>query len=259
VYRFLLTPRWLGIHLLALVAVPVCVVLGLWQLSRYELHSHPHRTQVSADAAPSPLAPLIASGDRNGVGTDVGRRVSLSGTYDAAHQFVVPQRALNGRTGSLILTPLRLDGSGGYVAVVRGWVPGTPSAAPAPPTGVVSVTARMQAAETADSTGVISAGGLPAGQLGMISSVTLVNLLPYTVWNGSLALDSGTPGTAGLTALPPPSPSASGGGISLQAIQNLGYVAQWFVFAGFVVFMWFRFFRRELEQARDRELGLEPQ
>ncbi|MEZ0064358.1 cytochrome oxidase assembly protein ShyY1 [Streptacidiphilus sp. MAP12-20] len=258
-YRFLLTPRWLGIHLLAVVAVPVCVILGLWQLSRYELHSQPQKAHVSADAAPSALAPLIASGDRNGVGTDAGRRVSLSGTYDAAHQFVVPQRALRGQTGSLILTPMKLDGTGEYVAVVRGWLPGTPTTAPAPPTGTVSVTARMQAAETADSTGVISAGGLPTGQLGMVSSVTLVNLLPYSVWNGSVALDSGASGTSGLTPLPPPSPaSTGGGGISLQAIQNLGYVAQWFVFAGFVIFMWFRFFRREVEQARDRELGLEP-
>jgi hypothetical protein len=94
----------------------------------------------------------------------------------------------------------------------------------------------------------------------MISPVTLVNALPYTVWNGYASLDPGTPGTAGLTAVPYTAATAaasSGGGMSLQAIQNLGYVGQWFVFAGFVVFMWFRFVRREVETQRDRELGLE--
>jgi hypothetical protein len=82
-------------------------------------------------------------------------------------------------------------------------------------------------------------------------------VLPYSVWNGWVSLDSGASGTLGLTALPATAAAtSSGGGISLQAIQNLGYVAQWFVFAGFVVFMWFRFVRREAEQYRDQELGL---
>jgi cytochrome oxidase assembly protein ShyY1 len=263
VYRTLLTPRWLALHLLALVAVPVCILLGLWQLSRFELHSHAQKQQAahaSADAAPTALAQLIGGADKDGTNNDDGRRVSFSGVYDAAHQLLVPQRTVDGRTGTLILSPLRLDGSGGYLAVVRGWVPGTPATAPAPPPGDVSVTARLRAAETPDTPGAISSGALPAGQLGMISPVTLVNALPYPVWNGYASLDPGAPGTAGLTPLPYTAASAadsSGGGLSLQAIQNLGYVGQWFVFAGFVVFMWFRFVRREVETQRDRELGLE--
>jgi cytochrome oxidase assembly protein ShyY1 len=263
VYRTLLTPRWLGLHLLALVAVPVCIMLGLWQLSRFELHSHAQKQQAaraSTDAAPTALAQLIGGADKDGINNDDGRRVSFSGTYDAAHQLLVPQRTQGGRTGTLILTPLRLDGSGTYLAVVRGWVPGTPSTAPAPPSGEVSVTARLRAPETPDTPGAISSGTLPTGQLGMISPVTMVNALPYGVWNGYASLDPGTPGTAGLTPVPYTAASAadsSGGGLSLQAIQNLGYVGQWFVFAGFVVFMWFRFVRREVETQRDRELGLE--
>ena len=42
----------------------------------------------------------------------------------------------------------------------------------------------------------------------------------------------------------------------MQAFQNLGYTGEWFVFAGFVVFMWFRLLRREIEFARDAEMGL---
>jgi hypothetical protein len=45
---------------------------------------------------------------------------------------------------------------------------------------------------------------------------------------------------------------------SLKAFQNLGYTGEWFVFAGFVVFMWFRLVRREVEFIRDAELGLAP-
>ena len=37
--RRLLTPRWLAIHLLAIVLVVACVLLGQWQLGRAdELH-----------------------------------------------------------------------------------------------------------------------------------------------------------------------------------------------------------------------------
>ena len=47
-------------------------------------------------------------------------------------------------------------------------------------------------------------------------------------------------------------------GLDLKAFQNLGYTGEWFVFAGFVVFMWFRLLHREAEFARDAELGLAP-
>jgi cytochrome oxidase assembly protein ShyY1 len=263
VYRTLVTPRWLALHLLALVAVPVCILLGLWQLSRFELHSHAQKQQAataSTDAAPTALSPLIGGADKDGINNDDGRRVSFSGSYDAAHQLVVPQRALDGKNGALVVTPLRLDGSGTYLAVVRGWLPGAPTAPPVPPGGEVSVTGRLRAAETPDTPGAISSGTLPTGQLGMISPATMVNALPYTVWNGYASLDPGATGTAGLTPVPYSAASAadsSGGGLSLQAIQNLGYVGQWFVFAGFVVFMWFRFVRREIETQRDKALGLE--
>lgn len=43
-YRFLLTPRWLAVSLLALLAVPVCVFMGSWQLSRFEARVDQHRT-----------------------------------------------------------------------------------------------------------------------------------------------------------------------------------------------------------------------
>ncbi|MGW6506625.1 SURF1 family protein, partial [Streptomyces niveus] len=41
------------------------------------------------------------------------------------------------------------------------------------------------------------------------------------------------------------------------AVQKLGYPGEWFVFVAFVLFMWFRLFRRETEAIRDRALGLE--
>lgn len=61
----------------------------------------------------------------------------------------------------------------------------------------------------------------------------------------------------GLKAVPAAAPQNSG--LDLQSFQNLGYTGEWFVFAGFVVFMWFRLARREAEALRDLELGITPE
>lgn len=265
VYRFLLTPRWLGINVFALLAIPVCIWLGVWQLSRFEQRTHAgeHRTAAALAAADRsvPLAPLLQGADRETViASDVGREITFTGTYDTAHQLLVPQRTVDGRSGYYVLTPLRPEGGGLAVPVVRGWT-ASPASVPAAPAGLVDLRGRLQTSEDASSPEVISSGNLPTGQVGMISPSTLVNLLPYSVYDGWIALDAGkggnggADGTDGLTAVPTYQPSG-GNGLTLQAFQNLGYTCQWFVFAGFVVFMWARFARREVEMARDRALGL---
>ena len=258
-YRFLLTPRWLGIHLLAVLAVPACIWLGIWQLSRFELHSHAdgHAASQAAELNRAvALAPLLKGPDAQVVtAADVGREVTFSGQYDTAHQLLVPQRTVDGKSGYYVLTPLRPTGGGLPIPVIRGWA-ARADAVPAAPGGTVDLHGRMQTSEDASSPEVISSGGLPAGQVGMISPSTLVNLLPYSVYDGWVALDRGSASTAGLTPVPTYQPTG-GAGLTLRAFQNLGYTLQWFVFAGFVVFMWARFVRRELEVARDRDLGLD--
>lgn len=255
VYRFLLTPRWLGNTLFAVAAIVVCLWLGSWQLGRFEDRVVSHRAATpgaSAPGAASPLATVLTAAAPQVSTTTLGREVTASGSYDAAHQLLVPNRTVDGKQGYYVLTPLRTAG-GQAVAVVRGWVEGAPGTPPAPPAGQVTVTGRLQAAESTDTEGAV-AGGLPAGQLGMISQATLVNLLPYGTYDGWVAAD-GVP--AGLTAVPTAQPSG-GDGLTARAFQNLGYTLEWFVFAGFVGFMWFRLLRREAEAAQDRALGLDP-
>jgi hypothetical protein len=100
---------------------------------------------------------------------------------------------------------------------------------------------------------VDTSGNLPPGQLGMISAASLVNLVPYEVYDAWVTVSRSSDG---LTAVPPATPQNTG--LDLKAFQNLGYTGEWFVFAGFVLFMWFRLVRREAENARDKALGLGP-
>lgn len=253
-YRFLLTPRWWGINVFVLLAIPFCVFMGSWQLSRFEDRIQDHRTaseQAAAakTAAARPLAELLPVDKRTS-----GRQATATGRYDSGRQLLVPDRELDDRRGFYVLTMLRTDG-GKALPVVRGWLPGTADAAkaPAPPTGEVTVTGALQASESPGSNGVSTVGGLPAGQTGAISSAALVNLVPYDVYNAWITL---TKTDSGMKAVP--ATAAQGTGLDLKAFQNLGYTGEWFVFAGFVVFMWFRLLRREAEFARDAELGIFP-
>ncbi|MGW7239837.1 SURF1 family protein [Streptomyces sp. NPDC054804] len=251
-YRFLLTPRWWGINVFVLLAIPFCIFMGSWQLSRFESRVEAHRSadkqvETARTEAARPLADLLPVDQSTS-----GKRATVSGRY--AKQLLVPDRQLDGRDGFYVLTLLRTD-SGQALPVVRGWLPGKADAAeaPAPPAGEVTVTGALQASETPGDNGVSTQGGLPSGQTAAISAASLVNLVPYRVYDAWITLEKAD---SGMTAVPAIAPDNSG--LDLKAFQNLGYTGEWFVFAGFTVFMWFRLLRREVEFARDAALGLVP-
>ncbi|MET3984299.1 cytochrome oxidase assembly protein ShyY1 [Streptomyces sp. PvR034] len=250
VHRFLLTPRWWGINVFVVLAVPFCLFMGTWQLGRFEDRVGSHReasAERPADQVAAPLDSLLPVDTRTS-----GRLASVSGEY--AEQLLVPERQLDGKSGFYVLTLLRTDG-GKAVPVVRGWLPGTADAAraPAAPTGRVQVSGVLQAPESSSSKGVHSQGGLPAGQLGVIGSASLVNLVPYGLYDAWLTVPTPSDGM-----IPVPAKAPANTGLDLKAFQNLGYTGEWFVFSAFVLFMWFRLYRREVETLRDAEAGLLP-
>ncbi len=257
-YRFLLTPRWLGITALALLAIPFCVFMGTWQLSRFDARVAAHRSAGHVQARHTAAIPLRQAlpGAASQVDQDtVGRTVTATGRFDPGHQLLVPGRYLGARAGFYVLTPLRTLTAA--LPVVRGWLPGSashPGTVPPAPAGQVTVTGTLQASEGVGDPGADAGGGLPPGQLGMISAASLVNLLPYRVYDGWITV------TTAPAPLRPVRPAAApNSGLDAEEFQNLGYTAEWFVFAGFVVFSWIRLARREAETVRDLALGLVPE
>ncbi|MFJ8566123.1 SURF1 family protein [Streptomyces sp. NPDC093514] len=247
-HRFLLTPRWWGINVFVALAVPFCLFMGSWQLGRFEDRVDSHReasAERPADQVAEPLESLLPV-DK----TTSGRLAAAAGEY--GDQLLVPERRLDGESGFYVLTLLKTD-SGKAVPVVRGWLPGAadPAKAPAPPAGRVEVTGALQASENSGTKGAHTQGGLPAGQLGVIGAASLVNLVAYDLYDAWLTVQTPSEGM-----VPVPAQAPTNTGLDLKAFQNLGYTGEWFVFAAFVLFMWFRLYRREVETIRDAEAGL---
>jgi cytochrome oxidase assembly protein ShyY1 len=251
VYRFLLTPRWLALHVVVLLVIPAFVFLGRWQFGRFEERSaNSHRVTANIEAAPVPLERLAAPG-REVREDDRFRTVTVAGTYDPAHALVVRRRPQEGRPGFYVLTPL-VTGDGAAVIVNRGWVPAGATAdtapeVPPPPAGQVVVTGRLRPSETEGSSGLRERSGLPAGQVLLIDAGKIGQGLPYRLVGGYVELTGQRP-EPGAAPEPVPQPDVgAGGGL------NLAYGIQWWLFIAIAVGGWILLIRREVAERRERE------
>jgi cytochrome oxidase assembly protein ShyY1 len=258
-------PRMVGLLVLFVVAAAVCARLGVWQLDRAQQRAELAAQQEAAEAAaegPEGLGALLPP-QTTFPGELVGRQARVEGEYEPADQLLVAGRALDGREGYLVLTPLRVtdDGTGGaswadlsgapVLPVVRGWVPTTEAgAALEVPDGVVRLTGYLQASEAAGE------AELPAGQTDSISTGALVNDWGGPIYSGYLVLISSdppqTPAADGGPGLLPRPTIEGGTGLNLQ---NVFYALQWWVFGGFAVLLWLRLVRDEVTGGRRRGRG----
>ncbi|MFI7429821.1 SURF1 family protein [Micromonospora sp. NPDC049836] len=232
-YRFLLTPRWLGYLALTLVAAAVMVFLGNWQLDRYRGRTAVNeRIDAGATMSPAPLHDALPAptGGPGSTGPAPAERVTwtkvtATGRYDTANVVLVRGRTVDNKVGFEVLTPLVLA-DGTAVLVDRGWIPTAPGAGataqpsvPAAPAGDVTLTGRVVPSESGGTVGRRD-GKLETRR---ISVARIAKQLPYPVAGGYVLLDEQTP------AADP----------AFQAVpightnnwQNFGYVVQWWIFA----------------------------
>jgi cytochrome oxidase assembly protein ShyY1 len=236
VYRFLFTPGWLARLAAALAIAAVMVLLGNWQLSRYEERSAVNaRIDAAQVETAVPLGELLAApdtGDEVGPAAPAGAiwtMATATGRYDPEHELLARGRTVDGRVGFEVLTPLVLaDGSA--VLIDRGWVPpaeaGLAAApeVPRPPAGSVTVAGRVRPSESEGSP-VERHGGAPQTRRIHLDSVAAG--LPYPLYGAYLTLDSQQPPTdPGLTPIPVRRENAW---------LNAGYTAQWWLFAAMVL------------------------
>ncbi|SEG64468.1 Cytochrome oxidase assembly protein ShyY1 [Nonomuraea solani] len=248
--RTLLSPRVMGLHLLTAGVLVAFILLGRWQLGVFQDSGKPHAATDPAPVGVATLAPVGAQMP----GDAVGRQVTAEGVYEAGRQLLVADRradvdAPGGNVsrddGYWVLTPVKLD-DGTLMPVVRGWTAKAgDAAAMAVPQGRVTVAGRLRPQQGTDSV-QRRAEGLPAGQVQTVSTGELVNL-----WAGQQVRTGFVVAQAASGSLTPVkvAPPVVGGTLTWR---NLAYAANWWIFAGFAVFMWFHFVRDAVRSDRDR-------
>lgn len=240
-YGFLRERRWLTLGFVVLILVPSFLLLSRWQLHRLDDRRAANALVVQNNAAaPVPVGQVMTAGAPVGsVGDGLQwRQVTANGTYDASRQVLVRRRPMDGHNGFWVVTPLVTD-SGDVVVVNRGWLPASgdatsAQAAPAPPTGEVTVTGRLRPSEPAPDP---QPADLPGGQITDLD-ITLVAAGSRT-YPGYVELVSSNPAQgADLTPIPLP---------DLTEGPHLSYALQWVLFAGVAVVGFIVLARREKE------------
>ncbi|NYE94212.1 cytochrome oxidase assembly protein ShyY1 [Psychromicrobium silvestre] len=221
-YKFIFSRKWLTYLLVAIIFAIACLGLGLWQLSR-KAEVDAAENKVTNNYSASPLSYDQAAAQFGSL--DPAKEwtpVSLTGVYDLSGQRVVRNRPLNGQPGYEVVIPLKLS-NGDSVVIDRGWLPigdkdpGHPDSIPAPPSGTVTVLARLRPGE------IKLQRGAPAGQLASIDLPDYAAQLGYPLKTGAYAaMYQETPAPA-TTPAPLAVPSFDNG-------TNLSYALQWFAF-----------------------------
>lgn len=244
--RTVFTPRWLGLLALVVAVMISFGFLGLWQLDVARDRAH---QEQAAKVEALPVADVATILDPHAVmsADSVGRKVTVTGTYDASTQVLVAGRRLGERQGYWVLTPLVVEASGARLPVLRGFVT-DPAAASAPPGGRLTVRGVLSPPESAPNDVVT----LPPGQIPSVDLAALVNVWPGDLYNamvfasGEQRADGSAAGaSAGLSRIPPPDAGSRG-----VQWRNLAYALQWWLFAGFALYMWWRMVREDHETRR---------
>ncbi len=223
--KALFTGRWIAFTAVCIVAFGVLLALAQWQWSS---------AQDKHKAPPSAVSPIDQTVTlEGGVSiSSVGSLVSASGVYDAGKQLRVVGQRVAGTSVDWVVTPLR-ETSGVLVTVVRGFVvAGAPL--PKPPTGTVGIVGTLQASDQS---------GALYDPPRSVSTYALASLWNTRLRDGYVVVRHSQPPQSGVTTIPAGALHVHRG---IPVWRNVAYAIQWLLFAGFVVFFWYRSSRDQL-------------
>lgn len=217
---------------LTVLMLALCVLfiaLGRWQWRRGHLHAAEHaRFERGAREA-------IALGSQPLAQVPEDQRVSITGTYDPAHQFLIDNMSYHDVDGYQVLTPLQRPG-GRVVLVDRGWVPFLGSRANLPDisikaAGPVTVSGRV---------GNLPVAGLASGRAPPPASGPWPRVTSFPTLT-QLSVVLGRPLEPHVILLDPQAPEGyvrDWHPPGIPALQNFAYAFEWWCFAVAAVVIW---------------------
>lgn len=216
--------RWLALAVFVVALAIVFVNLGFWQLARLDQRRAMNNSVVAHENS-TPVS-FESVFNRTIVEADQWQRVSVQGTFDAEHQYLVRYRSNGEQSGYEVITPLHTT-TGAWVLVDRGFgvKPNDadyPTTLPAPPSGQVSITGYVRRDEQGGQDAMTPVQ--PSHTIRLINSTALAATLPYPLVNGFISVIESTPAQeGGLVPVQPP---------ELTEGNHFSYALQWFAFAG---------------------------
>lgn len=252
-WSFVFKPGWVALALVVVAFAYLCfTVLAPWQLGKNTTTSREnHQIEASLSADPVPVTTFLPHQD-SAAPDSQWRRVTATGHYLPVPPVLARLRVIGGAPAYEVLAPFAVDG-GPTVLVNRGYAkPVQGTAVPpiaAPPTGTVTITARLRDSETApaDKPPFAEGGGLMQAYAIDIKQVATATGTPLT--GSYLQLVENQPGGLGVIELP-----------QLDAGPFLSYGIQWIAFGilapiglGYFVYAEIRTRRQESAAARAAE------
>ncbi|WP_403021438.1 SURF1 family protein [Salinibacterium sp. GXW1014] len=227
-------PRWIAALFLALGVAAAFAGLGQWQLERSfasgEIVTRETEATVPLTELAEPQGPVAAAHD--------GQLVSVEGTWVPDDTLVLSERYHDDDPGFWLVGHLTtVDGAG--LAVALGWSADEDEVTDA----AAELEAEASAGEVVTIEGRYVMGEAPqnsdfeAGELSAMAPAAFANLWSTVdeagIYGGYVIADGPAAGLTQIDAPPPPLE---------QEINwlNIFYAAEWAIFAGFAIFLWWR-------------------
>jgi len=243
VLKFLLTPKWIALTVVALILQPAFWELSQWQWRR--LHQRETYNAViikNQTVKPASLAELVSltSGSQTIDKTYEWRRIDITGSWLTNKQVLVRKQTYESNLGFWVITPFKAT-SGLTILVNRGWIAASDSAldTPAvqnPPTGAVEILGRVRLITARSKPGPTD---LPTGQVdGVHPDEVLPNI--NHVSNSYLELTASNPQSTTSDLQDIPAPEVTEG-------PHRSYALQWIFFAIMTLIGWGVLVRKEIQ------------
>ncbi|MGQ3384912.1 SURF1 family cytochrome oxidase biogenesis protein [Glutamicibacter sp. TV12E] len=235
-YRFLASTRWVGWLILVAIFATACVSLGNWQANRRE-QVLTGIERVNRNYFADPVSGGQALEKFNQLPEEkTWMTAKLTGSYLPGDTLIVRNRIKAGRPGYEVLVPFKTT-QGEVVIIDRGYLPigdeqsGHPDSIPAPPSGEVTVLARLKPGE------VRLDRGAPEGQIASIQLEDYAQQVDYGIAQGAYGIMYQEDPAPSVTPQPLDAPDMDEG-------PHLSYEFQWYAF-GVLAFVGFWYAARQ--------------
>lgn len=237
-----------GAHVLGLVCVTIATGMGLWQYDAWQERREAAQVDLTT-AEPVPLSEVLGPDDPF-PSAGLGRPVEISGTWLGEGTVLVDGRQdADGTDGLWVVTPLT-DGAADAPAipVVRGWVPeGTDPDDVPDVSGTADLIGWLQPTEGSGETDPDPSDDI----LPQVRIADLVQRVDQDLYGAYAVAQEPEPGLAPATLDQLPQVSR------FTALRNILYAIEWWVFALFAGYIWWRYVRDTTQGAPDVDADAE--